>query len=34
MSFVATIEQYTKEQLIHQQAMNAKLTHELAILKR
>ena len=38
MSFAATIEQYTKEQLvqllIHQQAMNAKLTHELAILKR
>jgi transposase len=38
MNFAATIEQYTKEQLvqllIHQQAMNAKLTHELAILKR
>lgn len=38
MNFATSIEDYTKEQLIqlllHQQAMNAKLTHELAILKR
>jgi transposase len=38
MNFATAIGDYTKEQLvqllIHQQAMNAKLTHELAILKR
>ena len=38
MNFATAINDYTKEQLvqllIHQQAMNAKLTHELAILKR
>ncbi|MBC3864365.1 IS66 family transposase, partial [Undibacterium jejuense] len=38
MNFATAIDDYTKEQLIqlliHQQAMNAKLTHELAILKR
>ena len=38
MNFASAIDDCTKEQLIqmliHQQAMNAKLTHELAILKR
>ena len=38
MNIAASIEHLSKEQLvqlvIHQQAMNAKLTHELAILKR
>jgi transposase len=38
MNFATAIGDYTKEQLvqllIHQQTMNAKLTHELAILKR
>ena len=38
MNFATTLKDYTREQLvqllIHQQAMNAKLTHEVAILKR
>ena len=34
MNFSTAINDYTKQQLIHQQAMSAKLTHELAILKR